>query len=70
MTKKNDLWAQLVIDPKKLKNLKWDLSQILWEPWYLVVIDSDFNLSYLPPIARGWERSLCVIRYQGDDRKK
>jgi hypothetical protein len=53
MTKKNDLWAQLVIDPKKLKNLKWDFSQIIWEPWCLVVIDSDFNLSYLPPIARG-----------------
>jgi hypothetical protein len=32
MTKKNDLWAQLVIDPKKLKNLKWDFSQIIWEP--------------------------------------
>ena len=38
---------------ENFKNLRWDFSQIIWEPWYLVVIDSDFNLAYLPLIARG-----------------
>lgn len=47
------LWSKLELNPENFKNLRWDFSQIIWEPWYLVVIDSDFNLSYLPPIALG-----------------
>ncbi len=49
----SSLWSKLKIDLENFKNLRLDFSQIIWEPWYLVVIDSDFNLAYLPLIARG-----------------